>query len=109
MKMAKEQASEKPLPIPFELPHNYPKEVMHDLKQNRLSRAARAKFIASICSAIFLYKFLPTTDEYNHVGEQIVKKYPFLKNKSGSGYVSYFLFIWFAHMVTFKMVLFNCS
>ena len=32
--MIKEQKSEKPLPIPFELPHNYPKEVMDDLTQN---------------------------------------------------------------------------
>ena len=88
--MVKEQKSEKPLPIPFELPHNYPKEVMDDLKQNRLSGGARSKFIASMCSAIFQYKSLPTRDEYNHVGEQIVIKYPFLKNKSGSGYVSLF-------------------
>ena len=62
---------------------------MDDLKLNRLSGGARAKFIASVCSAIFQYKSLPTTDEYNHVGEQIVKKYPFLKSKSGSGYVSW--------------------
>ena len=91
MKMTKEHKSEKPLPIPFELPHNYPKEVMDDLKQNRLSGGARPKFISSVCSAIFQFKSLPTTDEYNHVGEQIVKKYPFLKTKSGTGYVSSFL------------------
>ena len=63
---------------------------MDDLKLNRLSGGARAKFVASVCSAIFQYKSLPTKDEYNHVGEEIVKKYPFLKSKSGSGYVSQF-------------------
>ena len=94
MKVVKEQKTEKPLPTPFELPHNYPKEVMDDLKLNRLSGGARAKFIASVCSAIFQYKSLPTKDEYNHVGEEIIKKYPFLKSKSGSGYVS-LLRTWF--------------
>ena len=94
MKIIKEQKTEKPLPTPFELPRNYPKEVMDDLKLNRLSGGVRAKFIASVCSAIFQYKSLPTTDEYNHVGEQIIKKYPFLKSKSGSGYVSLLLHAW---------------
>ena len=91
MKIIKEQKAEKPLPTPFELPRNYPKEVMDDLKLNRLSVGARAKFIASICSAFFQYKSLPTKDEYDHIGEEIVKKYPFLKSKSGSGYVSFYM------------------
>ena len=63
IKIIKERKAEKPLPIPFELPHNYPKEVMDDLKLNRLSGGARAKFVASVCSAIFRYKSLPTKDE----------------------------------------------
>ena len=75
MKIIKEQKTEKPLPTPFELPCKYPKEVMDDLKLNRLSGRSRAKFIASVCSAIFQYKSLPTTDEYNHVGEQIPYKW----------------------------------
>ena len=80
--------SEKALPIPFELPCNYPKDVVDDLKEKRLSGRARAKFIGAVCSAIFSHKSFPTTDEYNHVGEQIVNQYPFLKSKSGSVYVS---------------------
>ncbi len=79
---------EQPLPMPFELPHNYPTIVMVDLEQKKLSGKARAKFIASISSAIFKYKGYPTRDEYNHVGAQIVKKYPFLRSSSGTGYVS---------------------
>lgn len=62
--------------------------MVDDLKQNRLSGRARAKFIGAVCSAIFSHKSFPTTEEYNHVGEQIVNQYPFLKSKSGSGYVS---------------------
>ena len=81
------EKKEKPLPIPFKLPINYPKDVMEELSHNRLSGKARTKFIASVCSAIFTYKSLPTTPEYNHVAEQIVKKYPFLKAKSGPGHV----------------------
>ena len=94
MKIVKNPKAEEPLPNPFELPCNYPQDVMDELKQNRLSRRARAKFISNICSAaIFKYKSLPTSSEYNHVGEQIVKLYPFLKNKSGSGYVSALIII----------------
>ena len=81
------EKKEEPLPIPFELPTNYPKDVMEELSVNRLSGKARAKFIASVCSAIFIHKSLPTTTEYNHVGEQIINKYPFLKAKSGPGHV----------------------
>jgi len=66
---------------------------MDELKESRLSGRARAKFIASICLAIFKYKSLPTPSEYNHIGEQIVKQYPFLKNKTGPGYVSALMLI----------------
>lgn len=62
--------------------------MVDDLKENRLSGRARAKFIGAVCSAIFSHKSFPTTEEYNHVGEQIVNQYPFLKSKSASGYVS---------------------
>lgn len=73
MKIIKEQKTEKSLLKLFELPRNYPKEVMDNLKLNRLSGGARANFVASVCSAIFQYKSLPTTDEYNHVGEKLLK------------------------------------
>ena len=79
---------EKPLPMPFELPQNYPAIVMAGLNQCRLCGKARPKFIASIASAIFKYKNYPTSEEYHHIGAQIIKQYPFLKSSSGSGYVS---------------------
>ena len=84
LKIVKKPKAEDPLPIPFELPRNYPQNVMDELKQNRLSGRARTKFIASICSAIFKYKSLPTTScrvQSCRVGEQIVKEYPFFKNQ----------------------------
>ena len=46
---------EKPLPMPFELPHNYPAIAMADLEHGKLSGKVRAKFIVSISSAIFRY------------------------------------------------------
>ena len=53
LKIVKKPKAEDPLPIPFELPCNYPQNVMDELKQNRLSGRARPKFLASICTAIF--------------------------------------------------------
>jgi len=76
------------LPIPFELPKNFPQDVQKDLKESRLIGRARAKFISGICSAIFHHKAHPSKAEYDHIGEQIVNKYPFLRSKTGSGYVS---------------------
>ena len=62
-----------------------------DLKHNRLSSRSRAKFFAAIwqlyAQPFSAIKSFPTPHEYNHVGEQIVNWYPFLKSKSGSGYV----------------------
>ena len=68
-----EAQSEDPLPVPFELPKNFPQDVQKDLQSSRLIGRARAKFIAGICSAIFQHKAYPSKAEYDHVGEQIVK------------------------------------
>lgn len=78
---------EKPLPIPFELPHNYPAIVMSELQADKLSGKARSKFITCVASAIFKYKNYPTSEEYSHVGSQVIKKYPFLKSSNGTGHV----------------------
>ena len=48
LKIIKKPKAEDSLPTPFELPRNYPQDVMDELKENRLSGRARAKFIASI-------------------------------------------------------------
>ena len=78
---------EKPLPLPFDLPQNYPAIVMSDLAKNMLSGKARTKFIATVASAIFRYKSYPTPEERRCVAMQIVQKYPFLKS-SATGSVS---------------------
>ena len=65
---------EQPLPMPFELPQNYPAIVMVDLEQRKLSTKARTKFMASISAAIFRHKSYPSREEYGHVRAQIVNK-----------------------------------
>lgn len=79
---------EPPLQMPFELPRNYPAKVMTELSKGYLSSKGKPKFIASVGAAIFHLKSLPTKDEYQHIGQQIVSKYPFLKSSNGTGYVS---------------------
>lgn len=80
---------EPPLPTPFELPRNYPPLVMSELSNNKLSGKGKAKLISSIAAAIYRFKSFPTSDEYNHVGQQVVLKYNFLKSNEGSGYVRF--------------------
>ena len=79
---------EPPLPSPFPLPTNYPKEVMAGLNMGVLSVASRTKFFSRIAGAIFNFKSYPTKDEYNHIGHQVIAKYPFLRSEEGPGYVS---------------------
>lgn len=83
-----QKKSEPPLPLPFELPKNYSASVMVGLKQGILSGRKKTKFMSTIASSIFLHKSYPTTDEYNHVCQQIIAKFPFFKSRCGSGYVS---------------------
>ena len=86
VRVASKRDLEPPLPMPFELPRNYPPIVMADLQKNILTSYSRPKFFSHIASAIFKYKSYPLTKELDHVSERIVQKYPFLKNRSG--YVS---------------------
>ena len=87
--MAKaQQEPEQPLPVPFELPFNYPFIVKEGIKNEMLSGLALSKFIACIASSMFKYKSHPTKYEYDHVGKQIVEKFPFLKCSKGREYVS---------------------
>ena len=79
---------ELPLPMPFELPRNFEGCVMADLKRKMMSTKNKGKFVKGVAAAIFRFKAYPTSGEYNHVGQQIILKYPFLKSLSGTGYVS---------------------
>ena len=80
---------ESPLPMPFKLPRNFPPLVMCELKKDMLSIAGKTKFISAVAASMFHHKSYPTKQEYEHVGQQIIEKYPFLRSASGTGYVSY--------------------
>ena len=53
-----------------------------------LSSKGKTKFIGAVAAAIFRFKSYQTSEEYEHIGQQIVAKLPFLKSSSGCGYVS---------------------
>ena len=74
------------LPRPFQLPVNFNPTISLVCWKMRLSGKPRSKFVSVIAELIDGYKRYPTNDEYDHVAEQIVKKWLFLC-KSGS-YVS---------------------
>lgn len=49
------------------------------------------KFITSIAEAMYRFKSYPTKEQYDHVANQVVKKWPFLETRSGhvsTGHVS---------------------
>ena len=87
-----ERKLEPPLPIPFELPHIFPASVMCELENGILTGKGKSKFVAEVAAAMFCYKSYPTKEEYDHVGQQIIEKYSFLRSSSGNGYVSGNLF-----------------
>ena len=89
-KIAKRKAEEQPLPCPFELPRNYLRMVQDCLNMGILTGKARTKFISSVASVVFRYKNYPTKEEYDHVTEQVVNRYPFMKFGPGRGHVSCF-------------------
>lgn len=79
---------EKPLPLPFPLPNNYPPLVTVALQNKQLNGKAMVKFITTIAIAIFHHKNYPTKEEKEHVARQCVKAFPFLEANCGSGHVS---------------------
>ena len=74
------------LPHPFELPINFSPDIMAGLQEEHLVGNPRRKFITAIANSIFRFKSYPTDVEYNHVGQQVNKKWKFLD--TGGGYVS---------------------
>ncbi len=71
---------EPPMKFSFELPHNFPQTVTEGLEDRKLSGKARSKFLSCVAAAIYMKKCYPTSDEYRHIGDTIIKTYPFLKS-----------------------------
>ena len=71
------------LPRPFSLPSNFSHSVVSGLEEKHLVGKARTKFITAIASAMFQHKSYPTRDEYDHVVQQVFRKWPFLRVRNG--------------------------
>ena len=82
-RVVSKKKQEPQLPIPFELPRNFQPNIQAGLDENNLTGRARAKFITSIAEAIYRFKSYPTREEYEHVANQIVKKWEFLETRTG--------------------------
>ena len=63
----------KQVPRPFQLPVNFNPTIADALRNETLSGKPRTKFVSVIAEAIFRYKSYPTTEEYEHVAQQIVR------------------------------------
>ena len=70
--------------MPFTLPLNYPKVVEEGIATGNLIGMTRTRFVSTVAAAIYHKKAYPTKMEYEHVGSQIVTKYPFMADEQGS-------------------------
>lgn len=86
--LLKDRTLEKPLPVPFVLPSNYPPLVAAGLQAKHLTGKAMVKFITVVANSIFNHKSYPTREEKEHVARQCIRTFPFLEASSGSGHVS---------------------
>lgn len=69
--------------MPFDLPLNFQPYIQAGLDEENLTGKARAKFITSIAEAVYRFKSYPTKEEYEHVANQVVKKWGFMETKTG--------------------------
>ena len=83
-KYAKHKKMSKSLPQPFQLPEKFPESVEEEIAVGQLTAKARKRFLLTVANAIFEHTMYPSDGEYNHVAEQIVKKYAFMGDKKGS-------------------------
>ena len=76
-----------PDPFPFP-PHYNPELELGLIKLKSLQPKQFAKFMSRIANVMFLYIRYPTRREYERVGQQVIKEYPFLSSPMDP-YVSY--------------------
>lgn len=103
-RVASKRKQEPALPIPLDLPHNFQPKIQEGLDQKNLTGRARAKFITSIAEAMYWFKSYPTKEEYDHVANQMVKKWPFLETRTGHVSTT-LLYVFFYVLFT---IMFNC-
>lgn len=79
---------EPPLPRPFELPNCFTGKVSAGIKEGVLRGTARTTFYRQICCCILTKKSYPSLEEYDHVAQRIIEKFPFMSNGKSDAYVS---------------------
>ena len=62
---------------------------MTAIESGILGKSQRNEIISAMHSRMLQYKDFPTPFEYKKACERLVRKYPALVDKSGSGYVSF--------------------
>jgi len=72
------------LPQPFQLPEKFPECVEEEMLTGSLSGKTKKRFMFTVATAIFKHTSYPSKVEYDHVAEQIVKKYKFMGGDKGS-------------------------
>lgn len=82
-RVASKRKQEPALPTPFELPINFQPKIQIGLDENNLTGRTRAKFVTAIAEAMYRFKSYPLKNEYEHVAQQIVKKWTFLEGANG--------------------------
>lgn len=83
LKRVTQRNQEPPLPNPFPLPRNFPPMVALALKEKKITSKARAKFVTTLASAIFMLKSYPSSRELEDVSRAAIKEWEFLGSKSG--------------------------
>ena len=80
----KRKVSEKNLPDPFPLPENFRYDVELALKSKKMTRETTKSFYSAVANSMLSFKRYPTREEYTRVAVEIIRKYPFLKPRTGS-------------------------
>jgi hypothetical protein len=61
---------------------------LQGLQAKKISSAERNDFTRDIATAMMAHTLYPTKSEREHVAFMVIKKYPFLADKLGTGIVS---------------------
>ena len=93
------KGSEKNLPDPFPLPENFQYDVELALKSKKMTRETTKHFYSAVANSMLSFKRYPTREEYTRVAVEIIRKYPFLKPRTGTGSPTVCLLYTFFHFV----------
>ena len=62
---------------------------MHAIKKGEVTKSARTEIITAIAFQVYTYTQYPSPEEYTTVRNELISKYPILKDTIGSGIVSF--------------------